>query len=345
MSMTSGVNWEDLETRGFVHIPAFLSPDELAACRADYAEQPVDAGNRNYELATASERGVGPVRHRIIEVLTAVNANTRLNVDQILDGTYFATTRGIVFNWHQDHESYFTCQNHFDYLNFYLPIVKPLRNKTNLCVVPFDVLERESPKTFRRVVRGGACTTYDLGGRQLVMQDQLGVTHLVRVNLNQLAYTPQLDEGDLLLMRGDILHKTEDNDTDRVSLSIRAANSGTMVRRAQLADGGLVKASVMSRNQQMYLTMFRVFEETGKSELPLSELLKRTKELGRTGSPVQGRFRDLLIKEKFRSGVFLSFVRKALSEKIVRPVVFRYHRREIRTADGRAVPNAATRTM
>jgi hypothetical protein len=118
-----------------------------------------------------------------------------------------------------------------------------------------------------------------------------------------------------------------------------------MVRRAQLADGGLVKASVMSRNQQMYLTMFRVFDEAGKSELPLAELLKRTKELARTEPPAQGRFRNLLIKEKIRSGVFLSFVRKALSEKIVRPVVFRYHRREIRAADGRAVPNPVTRTM
>ena len=344
MTMNSRVNWKDLETRGFVHIPDFLSPDELAACQADYAAQPMDADNRNYNLATASERGVGPVRHRIHEVLDAVNANTTLRVDQILDGSYFATRRGIVFNWHQDHESYFACQNHFDYLNFYIPVVKPLRNKTNLCVVPFDVLERESPETFRRIVRGGATTTLDLGGRQLVMQDQFGSTHLVRSNLNELASTPQLDAGDLLLMRGDMLHKTEDNDTDRVSLSIRAANSKTMVNRARLADGGLVKATYMARNHDYYVDMFRAFDEAGRSELPFGEMLERTKELRQRRLPEEGRFRNLLLKEKIRNGVFLSFLRKALSEVVVRPVVGRYHWRAIGAAAQSAAKVAARTT-
>ena len=278
-------------------------------------------------------------------ITTAVNANTSLKVDQILDGNYFATTRGIVFNWHQDHESYFTWQNQFDYLNFYLPIVKPLRNKTNLCIVPFDVLETREPQDVPP--RGAGRRVHDLRSRRPADRDagsarrhSSGSRQPERAGVHAAAR-----RGRSAADAGDILHKTEDNDTDRVSLSIRAANSRTMVRRAQLADGGLVKASVMSRNQQRYLTMFRVFDEAGRSELPLDEFLKRTNELGRKGPPVHGRFRSLLIREKLRSGVFLSFVRKALSEKIVRPVVFRYHWREIRAADGRAVPNIATRTM
>jgi hypothetical protein len=344
MTIDSRVNWKDLETRGFLHIPDFLSPDELAACQADYAAQPANAGNRNYSLAPASERGVGPVRHRIQEVLAAVNANTRLQVDQILEGSYFATKRGIVFNWHQDHESYFECQNHFDYLNFYIPVVKPVKNKTNLCVVPFDVLERESPKTFRRVVRGGATTTYDRGGRQLVIQDQLGITHLVRSNLNDMAATPQLEAGDLLLMRGDMLHRTEDNDTDRVSLSIRTANSRTIVHRAHLADGGLAKASMMARNDDTYMDMFRAFDEAGQNQLPFGEMMKRAKDLRRRRPPDTGRFRYRLIREKIRSGVFLSFVRKALSEAVVRPLVVRYHSRAIRPAATQSAAKVAERT-
>ena len=48
--------------------------------------------------------------------MARVRANTAIRVDCNLGSFYFATARG-AFPWHQDHESYFTTQNHFDYLN------------------------------------------------------------------------------------------------------------------------------------------------------------------------------------------------------------------------------------
>jgi hypothetical protein len=344
MTMNAGVRWKDLETKGFVHVPSFLSDEELAACRADYAEQPVDIDNRNYTLSAASERGVGPVRHRIQEVLTAVSANTSLKVDLILGGTYFATRRGIVFKWHQDHESYFVCQNHFDYLNFYIPVFKPLKNKSNLCLLPFDVLERESPKTFRRVVGRGASGTFDLGGRQLVLQDDPPTTHLARVNLEDLICTPQLEAGDLLLLRGDVFHRTEDDDTERVALSVRATHTKTVIHRAQLADGGLTKASMMARNPRRYALMFRAFDEAGRNELPLGELMTLENKLSDERLPDSDRFRTLLLKEKIRGGVFFSSVQRALSETVVRPIVARYHWRRLQRARTQSAPNPAART-
>lgn len=343
MTMNTDVSWKDLETRGFVHIPHFLSPEELEASRADYTEQPVDAANRNYALSVASEQGVGLVRQRIQDVLTAVSANTSLKVDQILGGNYFATKRGIVFGWHQDHGSYFDYQNHFDYLNFYIPVFKPLRNKSNLCLLPFDDLERESPETFRRVVGRGASWTFDMGGRQLVVQDDTGATHLAQANLERLTYIPQLEAGDLLLMRGDVFHRTEDNDTDRVALSIRAAHSKTMVRRARLADGGLAKASNMAKNYRHYEAMFRAFEAAGRNELPLSELVAAEEEQHDHASADSGRFRDLLLKEKRRNGVLLSSVRSVLREKIVRPIVARYHYQRLLRARVLVARNPAPR--
>src|SRR5690349_9606380 len=125
MSTLDSVRCKDLETRGFVHVPRFLSASELEACRADYASQPIDANNRNYAMSTASRQALQPVTERLHDVLALVSAGTDLTVDLILGGTYFATKRGISFSWHQDHESFFIYQNHYDYLNFYIPIVKP----------------------------------------------------------------------------------------------------------------------------------------------------------------------------------------------------------------------------
>jgi hypothetical protein len=344
MTMSSGVSWQDLETKGFVHVPQFLSQDELAAARADYAAQPVDPSNRNYVLSVASERAIGPLRHRIQDVLTAVRAATCLQVDVVLYGGYFASKGGTFFPWHQDHEN-FTNPNHFDYLNFYMPVHKPVRSQSNLCVVPFDALARESPKTFRRVVRRGASTTYDLGGRQLVLQDESGTTHLVRVNLEDVACTPQLEAGDLLLMRGDVFHRTEDNDTERVALSIRTTHSQTVVRRAQLANGGLAKAARMARQYQYFETMFRAFEAAGRDELPLGELLAALSAPGAEPSlPDSYRFRNRLLKEKIRGGVVCSSVRIALSETIVRPLVGRYHWRRLQRAQTPSPAKTAART-
>ena len=345
MATNGDVPWKELETRGFVHIPGFLSPEELAAIRADYADQPVDPANRNYLLSAATERGVGPIRHRVEDVLAAVRGHTALAADHILGGTYFATKRGIAFNWHQDHESYFEYQNHIDYLNFYIAVFKPVKNKSNLCVLPFDEIERRTPETYRRIRGSGAASTYDLGGRQLVLQDQESTTHLADVDLETLAATPQLEAGDLLLMRGDIFHRTEDNDTDRVALSIRATCTQTMIRRAHLADGGLAKARRMAKNEDYYATLFRAFDVAGRDEMSLTDFQAAEREAAAhppAGSA--GSFRSLLLREKLRSGVMLSFVRKALSETVLRPMVRAYHRRRLQRARAAGAPAAAGTT-
>jgi hypothetical protein len=156
MPIANDVLWKDLETKGFVRVPGFLSQAEIDACRADFAEQPMDANNRNNPISEASSRGIDCLNASITAVMALVNANTDIRVDTPLGAAYFATNRGVTFPWHQDHESYFAMQNHYDYLNFYIPVVKPSKEKSTLTLIPFDALERESPKTFRRLVRSGA---------------------------------------------------------------------------------------------------------------------------------------------------------------------------------------------
>ena len=68
--------------------------------------------------------------------------------------------------------------------------------------------------------------------------DDTGGAHLVDKEFDRLAQTLELDPGDLLLLRGDMIHRTQDTETDRVSLSFRAGNAETAVHRARLADGG-----------------------------------------------------------------------------------------------------------
>jgi hypothetical protein len=330
------VNWKDLETRGFLHIRGFLSQHDLDSCRADYAEQPVDEANRNNAVSGASERATARLEQPVNELMALVKANTDIRVDSNLGAYYFATARG-VFPWHQDYESYFTSQNHYNYLNLFIPVHKPRSDKSNLCLVPFDVLKRESPETFRRVVGKGAAMAYDLPDRQFLFQADSGAAHVTRVPLDRMAFTPQLEAGDLLVLRCDMFHRTEDADTERVALSMRLGYSKTVVQRAKLADGGLAKMKTMAGNFKLYEPLFRAFDRAGRDELPWSELdrfVKEGNDEARAGDETPSRF---LLRQKVRSRVVLSSARKVLTELVKNRALWMYHRRDARKTAARGV--------
>ena len=297
----------DLQTKGYVVVPSFLSKDELATLRKDYSERPVTAANSNYNLVSPSPDVYLALSPHIREVLKLVLEQTDIKADTPVGASYFATGRGVNFEWHQDHESYFALQNHYDYLNFYLPIIKPRRDKTNLSIVPFDVLQRECPSTYRRVVGNGAARLWSIKRGSVVFQDDSGRVHFMKKNIDHLGHTPQLDAGDLLLCRGDIIHKTQDVDTERVALSVRACAASGVVKRSRLADGGLHKARMMANNPALYRRMFMAFEHTHKNELSLADLNTAIKALPAPASESRRKFMTYLLGVKLRTGTIGHF--------------------------------------
>jgi len=329
MPVSGDVTWKDLETRGFVHIPGFLSPVELQACLDDYASKPARTKNANYNTPSSGD-GISVVKPSIMDVCARVAAQTTIKADHWIGGGYFATKRGVKFSWHQDHESYFTLQTHANYLNFYIPIIKPLRDKSNLALVPFDVLERVCPEISRPFVLSGATTTFPMDEGQFVVQDDTGRGHALPVSFDSIACTPHLSAGDLLLLRGDIFHKTQDTDTDRVSISVRLTSSHTMVRRSTLADGGLRKSQIIVRNMNEFYRMFRAFDLAGRAELSWGELLPLMDEASKQSPPDSPKL--YLLRQKIRSHVVLSSMRAAARELFVNPVKYKNARRRLQEA-------------
>src|SRR5215831_13516916 len=118
MRLSRDLPWTDLETRGFVHVPGFLTTAEIQSCVNDYASKPAGSSNGNFDVPGAGD-GISVLTAAIGEAVTAITATTAIRVDSFVGASYFATKRGIRFNWHQDHESYFLFQTHVNYLNFY----------------------------------------------------------------------------------------------------------------------------------------------------------------------------------------------------------------------------------
>ena len=326
------IEFKDLESRGFVLVRGFLSEAEVQVCREDFASQSVNTENRNYNLSSASGGAHDAVRSRVEEVLAQVRARTDLVVDLPLHASYFATARGVKFLWHQDHESFFAIQNHYDYLNFYIPIVKPRKDLSNLSIIPFDALAREDPRTFARVVRGGATRFRRMGERTMVLLDEPGTTLWMDGDLDRIAHTPELEPGDLLLIRGDVIHQTQDTETDRVSLSFRATRAETPVHRQRLADGGLPKAWMMMNDDRTYARMFAAFDALGREVASYAELQAAIDALPPSEAMGRKRFFRYLLRRKWRDGVFTSIFRNTAGSWLT------MLRAKLRSPRPRAVP-------
>lgn len=264
-----GVNWLDLRTKGFVHAKGFLTEDELSRVSDDYRAQAVKARtNGNYDAPLASPLLTRSLDSKVSSVTDALRAATGLRADLTVAGLYFSTEKGVNFGWHQDHESYFIYQQHSHYLNFYIPIVKPDAERSNLCLVPFDALERSlSRPDYQRLVGSGAARFLPEEGRTLVADDERGEQYPLPVNIEDLKVAPRLEPGDLLLLRGDMIHRTEDTDTDRVALSLRRTRGNAVISKAKLTGASDFKRQIIANNKSTYGVLLDCFEALREEEI------------------------------------------------------------------------------
>ncbi len=198
-------------------------------------------------------------------------------------GVYFSTAKNQKLDWHQDHESYYLYQNHHDYLNFYIPIVKPDREKSNISVVPFDILKSKSPDIYEKILGKGAVSYQVKENKTIIFNcNEGGKYGVLPYDINEIAFTPMLDSGDLLLMRGDVIHKTQDADTQRIAASIRIANGEHKMSKTKMLKGGKVKLDLMANNRGEYEAAIACFDALGKDEMTIKEFMTMVSRYGAT---------------------------------------------------------------
>lgn len=204
------MNWSDLIGRGYVVVRDFLSASQTETLVRDFSSGPA---------AQSYEMGFKPVGRRALQgllphlqaVLEQIRAATELEVDTIapLTRSHYISTEidqsRPTSTLHQDFDLFYALsREHFHYLNFWLPIIKPHPEQTNLSLISFERLGRQHPDLAEQA-RGGGGTRWP--------------------QLEELTETPHCKPGDLVLLRGDVIHKTQDRNTHRVAASIRACSS------------------------------------------------------------------------------------------------------------------------
>jgi hypothetical protein len=120
----------------------------------------------------------------------------------------------------------------------YMPVVKPSKELANLAIIPRDILEALDPQLHTRIRGRGAmrfrCVEADTIGwfelrfpaERLQVGDWFAIDDYddatmgwkIGFDLEQHKVVPELHEGDLLIMRADVIHRTNDAGTDRISI-------------------------------------------------------------------------------------------------------------------------------
>lgn len=240
---------------GFTVIKDWLTDDELAEFLNDYNSSKV-TDNKNYQITCASEHLLRKLKPKILDVCK----QTGLDVDLLTPGALYTDTSWIDWGWHQDHESFYTLQQHKNYLNFYVLLAKEDPIMSGLSVVPMDKLEQLVPEYMDKIVNQGASAFYPDGNTTLVRSDETGETFTLPVNIDSIAEHPVVTAKDLLLIRGDIIHKTQDNKKGRTAVSIRCTQSSAPISKEKLLSGCAEKKRMIKNNQRTYDEILKKFE-------------------------------------------------------------------------------------
>ena len=140
-------------------------------------------------------------------------------------------------NWHIDHYTYFFHNDHKNYLICYMPILKSSPLSSNVAIVPYDILKKKDINTYKKIKDRGAVRFrkvekdtkpwFDLRfgkktkiGSWYALDDYSDDTHgwKMKIDLDKMKVVPKLRLNDLLIMKADVIHKTNDTKIDRIAI-------------------------------------------------------------------------------------------------------------------------------
>lgn len=259
----------NLRTAGYTVIPGFLTSAELGMLRKEFVViKP--AQNKNYALKH-SDIAKTLLGEKVMALSKEVEKLTQLKIDILMQTVLYTDTGHLNFGWHQDHESQYVFQQSLNHLNFYIPIIKPDPTKSGLSVVPMDLLEQHIGSTVNNFIGSAAKKFFVHNGVTFVQDDETGERYDMPVDINSIAVTPELSPGDLFLIRGDVIHKTQDCDTRRVSISMRAIEDST-INKTKLFSGCNEKMQYIKNNHRYYDTIKQIFEAKNTENILASDI-------------------------------------------------------------------------
>lgn len=186
---------------------------------------------------------------------------------------------GGVLNWHIDHFTYYFHNDHKNYLICYMPIFKSDPKYSNVAIIPYNVLKKNDLSTYNKIKNRGAVRFrkvekdtkpwFDLRfekntkiGDWYALEDYYDNSQgwKINIDLEKKKVVPKLFLYDLLIMKADVIHKTNDSKINRIA-----------IRCDILPKNSFYEQSIMG----FLKICFKYFFETNKSKYNLKRYIKK----------------------------------------------------------------------
>lgn len=260
--------FKDLQTKGYVVIKNFLTQDEIDTHLNMFKSGEVKS-NELYgadvdpkavpdKLLVKSGKA-HQLTDKLQAVLNQISLETDITADVIRKMPLFFDNDVLMIDWHVDHEPYYSTQDSYNNLNFWMPLVKPSSTTSGVSVVPHNVLPPEIKKI---VYRTGARRLIADGSKTIIYDDVLGVKHEFEYDLEANAVTPEVGVGDVVIMRSDIIHKSQEPTEHRVAISVRCYNGNAKILRSKFFSGPDFKKNRIGNNIGRYQSIIDCFGRT-----------------------------------------------------------------------------------
>jgi hypothetical protein len=270
-------NLNELETAGFCVIKNFFEEHEIKLLQHDYNTTLADS-NKNYNISIPSNHALSVIISKLNHIIEQVRENTNIAVDTYTNEAMYTDTNRINFDWHQDHESFYVLQQSYNYINCYIPVIKPIKDSGGLSLVAMNFLKENHPIFFDKIFNKGAQqVNKEQDGILRVYNAETNETYRYQLDIENIAVSPDIEETDLLLIRGDVIHKTQDTNQHRVALSIRYADGNCLIDKNKLFNmTSKKKKEMITNNRKRYEKIYNTFTKSGSEVLSFGELAKKS---------------------------------------------------------------------
>lgn len=273
MFMMESRHYEELRTKGFTVVKSAFGQTEIDSLDFE-ASKTIGSfegkAYKNFDLVPQVRERIG--REYVAPFMADLLKHTSIHVDQLRYALFMGRQSGVKFLWHTDHHDYYLMGDYANYINLFVPVRKPRVEKSNVTFVPFDKLIAHAPDVGPLFLGRGAGRAEESNGKTLLIDDNNGKEYVLPFLISDISETPHLAEGDLLISRGDVIHRTQDVDTDRMAVSFRLFNTKARIHRSSLTPGCDFKAKWVAEQSVEWAARKQVFEKLGVDELSFGEL-------------------------------------------------------------------------
>jgi len=256
------INFIDLETKGFVVIKNFFPDSLISLLKEDYQKQYQQSSwnkNKNYNMLVLDSWNFRPWIEPIIK---DISKTTNLDINCVMPGAAYFNNQLCDFKWHQDHECFYSWQDMYNAINCWIPIIKDNSLQSGISIIPHDVFFEKYPDFFTRHIVGQGAKKFRKmdTGATVMFDDYHGSESRLPFDLDDLSLSPELTTGDMLIIRQDVIHRTQDRINDRVAISVRCRNNNGVLTKSHFLKSCARKEQMMNNNIEWYDRFKKKFE-------------------------------------------------------------------------------------